>query len=533
MSDAFPIIPLLIATSFVMITLGVLAWRKRFNGNAAVFLALSMLGVAIYCFGYGMELYSNTLSKVMLWVRFQHLGIFLIVPTWLLFAISVSGYKDLINFKLIIGLSIVPIYLFLSAQTLGGLNLAHHNPRLESLSSYLVLAYDRNLFNYISIGYYTLCIGISTVLFAMMFFRAAPSARKHQLLYLIGSLPPWGTAILYNLELDSSLLDPTPLLLGVSGLFFTFGFLQFRILDLIPLARNTIFDKMGTGVLILDAQNLIVDFNPAFERLFPEVKHDSSVEGLFSPFVELITWFKHQSNERVDFQIVQGENTMSYRVSLSEFSDHKGRGIGKILSFYENTQEKLLLDQLEKIATHDGLTGIFNRQYFDRLAEIELSRLQRYGGDVSLIMVDLDNFKRVNDTFGHGAGDEVLIHVAKIFHSQIRQSDTLARYGGEEFVILLPETDLQSAALLAKRLKQSLADQIIAYDEHRIQIRASFGLTSINDAAGLSLESYYRLADMALYTAKEAGGNRVSVYDPDKDSPVIVPSASIVQLKMD
>jgi diguanylate cyclase (GGDEF)-like protein len=148
-------------------------------------------------------------------------------------------------------------------------------------------------------------------------------------------------------------------------------------------------------------------------------------------------------------------------------------------------------------------------------------------------MVDLDNFKRVNDTFGHGAGDEVLISVAKILQGQLRQSDSLARYGGEEFVILLPETDLQSAALLAKRLQQSLADQIITYEAHRIQVRASFGLTSINDAVGLSLESFYRLADMALYTAKGTGGNRVSIYDPDKDSPANEPSASIVQLKID
>ena len=185
--------------------------------------------------------------------------------------------------------------------------------------------------------------------------------------------------------------------------------------------------------------------------------------------------------------------------------------IGKIYSFFENTQEKALLEKLEEMATHDGLTGIFNRQHFDLLAKNEINRLKRYGGDLSMIMIDLDNFKLVNDTYGHGAGDEVLKKVAQTLQCQLRQTDNLARYGGEEFVILLPQTDLPSAQQLCERLQQSLSAQTVNYEAHQIRFNASFGLATIQDGSNLSLEAVYKLADTALYAAKASGGNTVSV----------------------
>jgi len=389
MIERFPVIPLLIATSLIMFTLAIFSWSKRFIGNSAIFLSLSLLGVAFYNFGYAMELASDSFIWIIWWVRFQHLGIFLIAPTWLLFSISVSGYKNRINLKFIIALSIIPIILFLMAQTLGWLNLAHHNPRLDALGPYQVLAYDRNLFNHISIGYYTLCLAVSTVLFAMMYFRSAPSARKHASIYLIGSLPPYATMIVYNLNLVPSGLDFTPLLLGVSAFIFAFALFKFRILDLIPLARNAIFEDMTTGVLIADTEGQIIDFNPAFETIFNQIgaKPKSSVAELFADYPKLTKWLEEKSTERISFQLSKDEKITYYRVSWSEITDRRLRVIGRLISFDENTKEKLLLDKLEMMASHDGLTGIFNRQHFDQLGNKELSRVQRYGGDLSLLRV--------------------------------------------------------------------------------------------------------------------------------------------------
>ncbi len=510
----FPIIPSLIATSLVMFTLAIFAWRKRYSGKAAIFLSISMLGVAVYSFGYGMELAAESLRTVMFWVRFQHFGIFLIAPTWLLFAVSVSGYEKKINLKLILALSVIPLYQFFTAQTLGWLNLAHHHPRLETLGPYQVLAYDRNIFNYISLGYYSLCLGISTVLFGMMYFRSAPASRKHLFLYLIGSLPPWAATIFYNLDADSLGLDYTPLLLGVSGLFFTFGFLKFRILDLIPLARNAIFEDMAAGVLIVDGEGQIVDFNPAFKKIFPEFSTSKTPdhETFFNDYPELKAWLRDKNQERVDFHQTVSEAPTYYRVSVNDITDRKGRMIGKIYNFFEYTQEKRLLDKLENLAIHDGLTGLYNRQYFDQLANTELSRLQRYGGTLALAMIDLDQFKTINDTYGHSAGDAVLVWVSKKLRETLRQSDLVARFGGEEFVILLPQTDLNAAEQLCKRLQKTLEENLVQYEVDQIPVKASFGVFAVNESTKLSLENLYRSADKALYQAKAEGGNTVRVF---------------------
>jgi diguanylate cyclase (GGDEF)-like protein len=126
-------------------------------------------------------------------------------------------------------------------------------------------------------------------------------------------------------------------------------------------------------------------------------------------------------------------------------------------------------------------------------------------------MIDLDKYKRINDTYGHGAGDQVLIAVAQTLQGELRKSDVLARFGGEEFVILLPETDSSAAKSLCGRLQQKLVDQAVQYDTHQIKVRASFGVTTVNGEDELSLEAIYKSADKALYKAKDAGGNTVCV----------------------
>ncbi len=173
--------------------------------------------------------------------------------------------------------------------------------------------------------------------------------------------------------------------------------------------------------------------------------------------------------------------------------------------------EKDLLDELVNQAAHDGLTGIYNRQYFMKLAEKEILRHNRYGGDLSLIMMDLDHFKQINDTYGHAAGDLVLRTVADIFSNMIRQSDIFARIGGEEFIMLLPETKLESAQVLAERLRNTLDLTLIEYEGQQFYAHASFGISGEGPDEQCSIDELYRIADRALYRAKSMGGASVCV----------------------
>ena len=176
--------------------------------------------------------------------------------------------------------------------------------------------------------------------------------------------------------------------------------------------------------------------------------------------------------------------------------------------------EELRLRNLEltEMATSDPLTKINNRRRFFELAEKEYQRSKRYQHPLSMILIDADHFKDVNDTYGHQAGDRLLANLAKFFQDNIRSVDIVARYGGEEFIILMPQISCTEAAKIAERLRQIIMVEPMAETEHKIFITVSFGVACWDCQKDLSLDTLLYRADKALYQAKRDGRNRVTVW---------------------
>ena len=158
-----------------------------------------------------------------------------------------------------------------------------------------------------------------------------------------------------------------------------------------------------------------------------------------------------------------------------------------------------------------------NRRYFYEAARAELARFCRHGSAVSVIMLDIDHFKKVNDTYGHTVGDQVLRHVAGQLRAQLRNVDILARYGGEEFIILLPETNGELACQVAERLRLCTATTPLSHEAATIPITISLGIASETSEAPQDLEQLLNHADEALYVAKQAGRNRASIWKLESD----------------
>jgi diguanylate cyclase (GGDEF)-like protein len=163
---------------------------------------------------------------------------------------------------------------------------------------------------------------------------------------------------------------------------------------------------------------------------------------------------------------------------------------------------------LEKLATTDGMTSLINRRHFDALARAEWARFQRYGRPLSLMLLDIDKFKSINDRFGHDAGDLVLKAVAETCKVTKRQTDVVARFGGEEFVLLLPETDEAAAEIAAERLRRAIQDHPHVLPGETLQVTASIGLAGATLGMA-AFEVMLKRADQALYEAKHTGRNRV------------------------
>jgi diguanylate cyclase (GGDEF)-like protein len=168
---------------------------------------------------------------------------------------------------------------------------------------------------------------------------------------------------------------------------------------------------------------------------------------------------------------------------------------------------------MEELATIDSMTGLYNRRHFWTLATAEWSRFQRYYRPLSVLMIDVDHFKAVNDRYGHAVGDEALVAVANACREGKRSSDIVGRLGGEEFAMLLPETDLDQARIVAERVRQSVAASALQADRVHFNVTASVGFA----AASVSMSGFEALlhaADQALYQAKAEGRNRTVAWSP-------------------
>jgi diguanylate cyclase (GGDEF)-like protein len=182
---------------------------------------------------------------------------------------------------------------------------------------------------------------------------------------------------------------------------------------------------------------------------------------------------------------------------------------GRMLSYTYVTGLARPSSEPVRLVVTDELTGLFNRRHFFARAEAEWQRFQRYRRPLSLLMIDIDHFKSINDRFGHQIGDRAIMQVAETCRAERRSADILARIGGDEFVALLPETDSAQAGILAERLRQSIATRAAAIDGVAVALSASIGLAGATLSMS-GIDALIKVADDALSQAKATGRNRVA-----------------------
>lgn len=271
-------------------------------------------------------------------------------------------------------------------------------------------------------------------------------------------------------------------------------------------------------------KQIIVYVNPAFTRL-TEFTYADAV-GKNTKLLELFTdeKTKKQVQKAMMEKIPVRENILLHSksgkeiwldLSIIPMKDENGDFTYFASIERDITKEKELLHELEKLSKTDPLTDLFNRREIDELIERELSLYKREGIAFCLIVFDLDNFKTINDTYGHSAGDKILKAVSEILHKQKRPYDSPARMGGDEFCILLSHASLNQAYRFAERLCKSISDINVYEEKQLIKITASVGVTEV-EKSDASIISLFNRADEALYSAKAAGRNCVIKWKTEK-----------------
>ncbi len=277
----------------------------------------------------------------------------------------------------------------------------------------------------------------------------------------------------------------------------------------------------------------ILDYDNDFKYHYKPISHFLS--GRYKFLAVRLTIVSNASNQSIfskEFALIEKVEAILNTLELQQ-SDHAAfvhllggfrktlRQCGRLMSIGDRMQAQLtqLNQDLSRMARTDPLTGLYNRRCFMETAEAEVERMRRNGKPLSLLMLDVDFFKRVNDTWGHDIGDLVLQTLSSCLLSSMRQMDTCARLGGEEFAVLLPETNAQNAYQVAERLRNTIANTPIP--EHEFRITASLGLATLDnstheqsdkEANEHSVEVLLKYADIAMYSSKKNGRNRTEVY---------------------
>jgi len=271
---------------------------------------------------------------------------------------------------------------------------------------------------------------------------------------------------------------------------------------------ETLLNNIKVSIIVTDSNNNIVLTNPVSEKIFSQSELvGKKLEEVFTPFSEI------QSNLK-DISGYQGKNPLVYY-------DEVGSFVYKI-TFISLQQDDLskksniicltedVTDWHQRMNT-DGLTGLWNQRHFKNLLEKEINKTQRYSTPLSLIFLDVDHFKSLNDNYGHQTGDIVLKVIAEVMQKSIRNTDIPARYGGEEFAIILPMTDEEGATIFAERLRKEIEDSQIndINDQPIRKVTASLGIAFYHSG---TISEFIEAADEALYQGKKNGRNRVTKY---------------------
>lgn len=288
---------------------------------------------------------------------------------------------------------------------------------------------------------------------------------------------------------------------------------------------ETILNNAAEGIITFDRHGIIQGFNRAAENLFGWREHEvvsTYITRLFSPAPHERRAGYLQHFLRTELQRLighEGEITgrhkdgatfpMALKITQMEL-EGETLYIGMVADISER---KALMEHLKNMAEHDGLTGLYNRTYFQTELERVVERVRRTHKTCALLYIDLDNFKYVNDTLGHPAGDRLLIEVAGILHRRARKSDLIARFGGDEFTVLLYDIAPEQAVRAAESFRRQLADYAFRQGSEQITVGCSIGVALIGPGTQ-SAEEVLSQADIACHLAKRGGRNRVHFYQP-------------------
>ncbi len=494
----------------------VYAWRRRLVPGA-IMLMLDLLCVTGWLISNTAELVSATPEASIMSAKFTYLFIVSAPVFWIGFALQYSGKERWVSFPRFFFFWVLPIITFTLVQTNETHRAIWASWNVVPVNDHLQILRVPNYGSWfwVNVIYSYSLVFIGAIIISMQHLRAAEIYKKQSRWLVIGAVTPLLFNFIYIFNLIPQMRkDFSPLAFAFAGVAFAVGIFQHGLLDITPIARNTILENMQEGMIVIDREGRLLDINPAARKLLLPTKDTiigNPLEKHLPEVKPLLPKDDQQSRTR-EFSIRRNRVERNFEGKLSALRDHNDRRLGYLLILQDITERKKLHQEVENLASKDSLTGLHNRRYLLELAQQEIHRSYRYKHPVSLLIIDIDYFKNINDTYGHLIGDQILTNFAEFLQKTLRNADIIGRYGGDEFVILLPETTSGTALTTATRLCTAIRNSSYSTTKGEVRFTLSIGISSENDVKkDTDLYAFLERADRALYRAKESGRNRVAL----------------------
>ncbi|OQB11821.1 MAG: putative diguanylate cyclase YegE [Firmicutes bacterium ADurb.Bin193] len=473
------------------------------NNRLTTLFALMSLSISIYVFAYGLEILSNSISEMKLCLIVEYFGVSFLPVLWLLFSYKFYTNKDL-PARIAVALGIIPFITLFMISTNDYHHLFYKTVDAIRENGYLLAVTGKGPFYILYVSYTTTVMIAGICCFFLSWKKTEYSFRTQSFWLFIGSVFPLAFSLIYIFGRVK--YDIIPFSFSVVGLTCFVALFRYDFLELKDIVRGYAFSQINEGIFVIDDKNRLIDYNAAGKATFSWLRpHNVGIS------IDCFAEGKCLLANNCDFFDLSvntkgGVKTYEFRVTPIKEKDST---VGKVFLFQDVTENKMAVERLNYMATYDTLSEIYNRSKLMEEVERIVFHINRYGGNMSVLMLDIDHFKSVNDKYGHLAGDLVIKGVAQNSKSMLRNIDIIGRYGGEEFLIILPGCNKENAMAIAEEIRTSVEECRFYFGENEISITVSIGVVSVSGHDKASLQEIIKNADTALYIAKDSGRNTV------------------------
>lgn len=521
------VIPLALSAAVVVAML-VVAWRNR-DAEVAPWFAASLVALLVWTVGYLLELMAVGVGAKIFWADLHFIATASLPLLWLEVVLIYTGRGRLpvaaraalwaVCVLLVITVFLNPAHLF------------RGDPSVVMHGSLTALSPDYGpIWRYAGMPWvYGLYFLILLVLLRGMVHARRIYVRQYAALLAATALP-LAAGSLYTLGVSPwPEYNPAMPVVAVSGVLMAYALFHYRLFDVAPLARDAVIDELADGLVVVDVESRLRDFNAAARQVFPALSDDAigrPVDEVLAIHPAMLEGLRREAEPAFAGERPPGDGLVRAHVSVAVPGDEGGsqrdftlhltpvrrRGgdvVGHALLLHDVSKSVELLGRLERLASRDELTGLLSRTVWHDAAERELMRARRYRYGLGVALLDLDQLRLVNDAGGQAVGDELLRAVSFACQKVVRPFDILGRVGGDEIAVLLPHLSAAEAGEAGRRLRDAIGALQVAGGEDALGVTACVGVAAVERLTDGMLSGLLHQVERALGTAKRQGPGRV------------------------